>query len=130
MTRISGASSPFRLIAASALVMACGSEPDNSGDDGLMTAVTAPSTSESSSGDDGSCPPGHDGCACAEGDLCLAGLECVAGACLPASDDGETGCEPGTLGCECLADVVLYCLEPWQCDESSDTCVKNPESGD
>lgn len=131
----------FGLCAAACL--ACSSPGGDGADSGLMTASSASTMTsatltgegDETGGTDEGCTPGHEGCECVDGDLCLGGLECAGGVCQPVSDDAtggeETGCEPGALGCDCIqGPVVAYCDEPFVCDIPNWVCIKEPTSGD
>lgn len=87
----------------------------------VSTGMTGETTgAEEDSGDENGCSPGHEACECVDGDLCLAGLVCSAGVCVPGTGtsssngdgDGDTadtgdettgGCSGS--GCPCVDDM-------------------------
>ncbi|MCA9543073.1 MAG: hypothetical protein KC613_01750 [Myxococcales bacterium] len=106
---------PLTLLALAVSLNAC----DDGGGSTPATdaAPMADQGTPDASPDGGACNPGAQGCPCAEGDTCNAGLICTDGTCI---SDGA--CTPGTLGCACAAGD--QCGAGLACDAG--TCVEAP----
>ena len=62
------------------------------------------------------CPEGLEGCACADGDLCIVGLECILGICEPVADTTDSG------GDECVDDYQP-CESQLNCCDFDQHCL-------
>jgi hypothetical protein len=74
---------------------------------------------------DGGCHEGHENCACAGEGICLGGLACVDGTCIPAEDPGtgDAGDSSGKLGEDSGGDEsgVSPCVDSSEC-ASTEVC--------
>ena len=71
--------------------------PDTGESTGCVSGSDTTTGGESSGGESsgGGCPEGQDGCPCAPGNICDAGLACMAGMCGPAPKCGDGKIDPG-----------------------------------
>ncbi len=82
------------LIVAVTLVAGC---DEGAGETAVTDSSSMDSDSDSTNGETsgGECNPGHEGCACVDGDLCLAGLVCEAEVCVDPGGESTTGSMTG-----------------------------------
>ena len=98
---------------------------------GAATTTTTTTTTANTEPIEEECTPGYEGCACAEGDLCLAGLSCLSQLCVDAGQPGTTtdaeGSTTSALTAEDSGSTTSSATTPSDESSSSETTAVEPE---